>query len=101
MTPHSPKPGSPCARRRSRVVAAAGNSLALVALAGCATGQAPVVDRLSGDRVRGDADHVSVLGGRLDALPLAVLHCSRYGRAAQFDRLDGDRSVYDCLPKPQ
>ena len=76
-------------------------ALALVLLAGCASDQPPVVDRLAGARVRGDADRVSVLGGRLDALPLAVLHCARYGRSAQFDRTEGDRSVFRCLIKPQ
>ena len=70
-----------------------------VALAGCAD-QPPLVDRVSKGQVQGDASHVSVQGGRIDALPLAVIHCARYGRSAQWSHSDGDRSVYDCVARP-
>ena len=72
---------------------------AAVALAACAD-QPPLVDRVSKGQVQGDASRVSILGGRLDALPLAVIHCARYGRSAQWSHADGDRSVYDCVAKP-
>ena len=51
-------------------------------------------------RVVGDAQQVSVAAGRLDALPLAIAHCARYGRAAQWSHADGDRSVYACVHNP-
>ncbi len=69
---------------------------AAVVLAGC-SGSPPLVDHLSAGRVQGDADRVSVQGGRWEALPLAVAHCSRFGRSAQFDRLDGDHAIYRCV----
>ena len=75
--------------------------LTAMVLAGCAGENKPVVDHLSNGRIQGDADHVSVEGGRLDSLPLAVLHCSRYGRSAQFARSENGRSVYNCVVKPQ
>lgn len=68
-------------------------------LAGCA-GQAPLIDRVSRGKVLGDSSQVSVEGGRLDALPLAIAHCARYGRSAQWSHADGDRSVYDCVAHP-
>ncbi|WP_174301131.1 hypothetical protein [Caulobacter sp. S45] len=70
-----------------------------LALAGCAN-QPPLVDRVSKGQVQGDAGRVSIEGGRIDALPLAVIHCARYGRSARWSHTDGDRSVYDCVAKP-
>ena len=70
-----------------------------VMLAGCAN-QSPLVDRMSKGQVQGDANHVSIEGGRLDALPLAVMHCSRFGRSAQWSHAEDGRSVYDCVAKP-
>ncbi len=70
-----------------------------VLLTACAD-QPPLVDRVSKGQVQGDASRVSIQGGRLDALPLAVIHCARYGRSAQWSHTDGDRSVYDCVAKP-
>ena len=64
-------------------------------LVGCAT-SAPDGER----RVVGDAQQVSIAAGRLDALPLAIAHCARYGRAAQWSHSDGDHSVYTCVPNP-
>ena len=72
---------------------------AAVLLAGCAN-QPPLVDRVSKGQVLGDAGRVSIQGGRIDALPLAVIHCARYGRSAQWSHTDGDRSVYDCVARP-
>ena len=73
--------------------------LATLALTACANSP-PLVDRLSDGRVQGDADRVSVIGGRLDSLPLAVAHCARFGRSAQFSRTDGGRSVFRCVAPP-
>jgi hypothetical protein len=74
-------------------------ALASGLLAGCAD-QPPLVDRLSKGKVMGDQSQVSVEGGRLDALPLAVAHCARFGRSAEWSHADGDRSVYDCVAHP-
>lgn len=68
-------------------------------LAGCANSP-PLVDRVSRGKVEGDARRVSILGGRLDALPLAILHCAKYGKSAQWSHSDDDRSVYSCVPRP-
>ncbi len=65
-------------------------------IAGCASAP-PLVDNLPNGRVRGDANHVSVAGGRWEALPLAVAHCARFGLSAEFERLDGDRAVFKCV----
>ena len=67
-------------------------------LAGCAD-QPPLIDRVSRGRVEGDSASVSIAGGRLDALPLAIAHCARFGRSAQWSHSDGDRSVYSCVPR--
>ena len=67
-------------------------------LAGCAN-STPLVDKVSHGKVEGDASQVSIEGGRLDALPLAVAHCARYGRSAQWSHADNDRSVYNCVPR--
>lgn len=75
-------------------------ALCALVVAGCAsggTGSSPLIDHLSDGRVKGDADQVSVAGGRVDALPLAVFHCARYHRAAQFARTEGARSVFNCV----
>ncbi len=64
----------------------------LCLLTGCASGES-LSDRLAGrDRVRGDADGVAVTGfaSRVEALPLAVGHCAKFGRSAQYDRRDDD-----------
>jgi hypothetical protein len=72
--------------------------LALV-LCGCAD-SSPLIDRAAGGKLHGDADHVDIAAGRLDALPLAIAHCARYGRSAQWSHADGDHSVYDCVAHP-
>lgn len=68
-----------------------------LALAGCVTGKPGA----AGSRVVGDADHVSVEGSRWDALPLAVIHCSRFSRSAVFDHAEGGRSVFRCVANPE
>lgn len=79
-----------------RTLALAGALLAC----GCASG-AGLSDRLAGrDRVRGDAEGVRVsgMGSRLEALPLAVGHCARFGRSAQFDRRLPGGYAFRCVP---
>jgi hypothetical protein len=78
-----------------RLAAAA---LTLGMLTGCA-GQTPLIDRVSDGKVVGDAERVSILGGRLDTLPLAVAHCARFGRSAEWSHADGDRAVYTCVAR--
>ena len=74
--------------------------LLLLMLTGCAS-NVSLSDRLAGpDRVHGDADTVTVTGfsSRVEALPLAVGHCSRFGRSAQFDRKDEAGHHFLCVP---
>ena len=69
-------------------------------LAGCSTGDhagAPLVDHLSGGKVIGTAEQVSVEGDRVSALPLAVFHCARYHRSAQFMRSENGRAIFRCV----
>ena len=95
--PGSALPSVSCGRGPMRWVAVL--ALAGGVLAGCAD-QPPLIDRVSKGKVMGDASQVSVEGGRLDALPLAIAHCARYGRSAQWSHEADDRSVYDCVAKP-
>jgi hypothetical protein len=82
------------ARAKGALLAAAIVAAALAQ--GCATSP-PLVDKLPGGRVQGDAGHVSVLGARWESLPLAVAHCARFGLSAQFDHMDRDRSIFNCV----
>lgn len=71
----------------------------LLMLTGCAS-DVSLSDRLAGrDRVSGDADGVSVrMGSRVEALPLAVGHCAKSGRSAQFDRKTDDGAyLFRCV----
>ena len=69
-------------------------------LGGCASDES-FSDRLAGhDRVHGDADGVVVTGfsSRVEALPLAVGHCAKFGRSAQFDaRADDGSYRFRCV----
>ena len=74
--------------------------LCVLMLTSCASSQprgAPLIDHVGAGNVRGDAEQVSVEGGRVDALPLAVFHCAHYHRSAQFVHTDGKRSVFNCV----
>ena len=72
----------------------------VVMLTGCASGVS-LSDRLAGpDRVSGDADGVTVrgMGSRVEALPLAVGHCAKWSRSAQFDRKADDGAyMFRCV----
>jgi hypothetical protein len=72
----------------------------LLALAACGT--TSLSDKLAGpDRVRGDADAVRIYqaGSQADAFPLAIGHCARFSRSAQFDRRGEDGAyVFRCVP---
>lgn len=71
----------------------------LLMLSGCASG-AGLGGRMAGsDRVRGDAERVGVSGmdSRVEALPLAIAHCARFGRAAQFEGKGGGVHRFRCV----
>jgi hypothetical protein len=54
-----------------------------VALAGCGS----PADFLTGDRVEGNSETVTVKADSApQAAPMALSHCSHYDRATQFDR---------------
>ena len=74
--------------------------LLLLNLSGCASG-ADVLGGLLGGRVDGDSDRAAVSGadGPVDALPLAIAHCTRFGRSAQFSGREGAKVVFACVPK--
>ncbi|MBI1684055.1 hypothetical protein [Caulobacter hibisci] len=65
----------------------------LLLLAACAS----PMQILTRDRMRGDADGVTVMAmAPGDALPLAVAHCARFKKAASFARRQGGDAVFRC-----
>jgi len=83
---------------RMRAVQCGGVLLAATSLLACAS-RPSLVDVLDGDRVDGDADGVLVRGFGNDvasATPLAVAHCSRYRRSAQYAARAGDALRFRC-----
>lgn len=66
-----------------------------MALAGCGS----PVDFLTGGRVDGNADAVTVKAASApQAAPMALSHCSHYGRATQFDReIAAGEFQYRCV----
>lgn len=81
---------------RTTIRAGLGAMTLALMLSSCADAP-PMIDNLPNGRVRGDINEVSVQGGRWEALPLAVAHCARFSRSAQFVRLNGDRAVFRCV----
>ena len=76
-------------------------SALLLCLSSCAAASEGALEHLLGGRVEGDATRAAISGadGPLDALPLAIAHCTRFGRDAQFSRREGGRIVFACVPK--
>ena len=73
---------------------------ASLALTACAAGNVSLSDRVAGrSRVQGDADSVRVMqaDSRADAFPLAIGHCARFGRSAQFDSRTDGAYVFRCV----
>ena len=66
-------------------------------LAGCGS----PVDLLTGGRVEGDAEAVTVQADSApQAAPMALSHCSHYDRATRFDReLAAGVLQYRCIAK--
>ena len=74
--------------------------LASPLLAACADGGASFSDRLAGSsRVKGDGETVRVFqaDSRADAFPLAIGHCARFGRSAQYDSRGDGAYVFRCV----
>lgn len=69
-----------------------------LALGACAPGS---LSPIFGDRVRGDADQVVVKGfsDALEATPLAVAHCARFRRSAQYASRAADGLLFECRAK--
>jgi hypothetical protein len=59
----------------------------------------PGCTAMSGGRVTGDANTATVqAASAIDALPLAVVHCSSFHKAAEYDREQGKgRYRYRCV----
>jgi hypothetical protein len=66
-------------------------------VAGCGS----PADFLTGGRVEGDAESVAVKADSApQAAPMALSHCSHYGRATQFDReVAAGVFQYRCIAK--
>jgi hypothetical protein len=71
--------------------------LLLIALAACGS----PVDFLTGGRVEGDSEAVTVKAASApQAAPMALSHCSHYDRATQFDReISTGMFQYRCIAK--
>ena len=76
--------------------------LMAASVCGCAQVGGAALRRAVGDRMVGDSQSVLVRDApsRLDALPLAVAHCSRFGKAAQYASTDAAGVHFACVPKP-
>ncbi len=71
------------------------------ALGGCVGGDANIYGSLSGQRVVGNETYVTITNvwNEMDALPLAENHCSKFGKAAQYVRMEGPKAIFNCVPK--
>lgn len=73
--------------------------LGALALAGCVSPSAEV-GRVLDRRVQGDAMHAFVPGYTSDlALPFALAHCNRFGKATRFRRMEAGGALYDCVDR--
>lgn len=76
-------------------------ALSALALAGCGTAgsDANIYGSPMGQRVVGNETYVTVsnVWSEMDALPLAEKHCSQFGKAARFTRMEGHRAIFDCV----
>jgi hypothetical protein len=72
-----------------------------LALAACADAPEHAVEHVLDRHVEGGPDHAFVPGypNSLDALPFAMAHCSRFGKAARFRRLEHGGALFDCVEK--
>jgi hypothetical protein len=54
-----------------------------------------------GNRVSGNETYVIVapIADEAKALPIAEKHCAKYGRIPHFQRMEGFRAVFDCVPR--
>jgi hypothetical protein len=66
-----------------------------------AAGCGSPVDLLTGGRVKGDAQSVTVVADSApQAAPMALAHCSHYGLATRYDReLEGGVYRYLCIAR--
>ena len=77
------------------------SGLLIGALMLCAGGCVSPVAAVLGNRVTGDAEHVQVnsASSAFEGMPLAVAHCSRFGKSARYARSDGGKPIYDCVTR--
>jgi hypothetical protein len=70
-------------------------------LVACARTDTNIYGGLNGQRVVGNETYVTITNvwNEMDALPLAERHCSQYGKAVKFARMEPARAVFDCVAK--
>ena len=77
----------------------------VLTLVGCTSSQtgndAHIYPGLFGQNVSGNETYVTVSNvyNEMDALPLAEVHCAKYGKAAHFNHMEAARAIFDCVPK--
>ena len=84
-----------------RLVFLALGLLAATALAACSAvgSDANIYGSPMGQRIVGNETYVTIsnVWNEMDALPLAERHCSQFGKAARFARMEGPRAIFDCI----
>jgi hypothetical protein len=79
-------------------------TLLSIALCSCAAhNNANISHNLVGPTVVGDGSSVLVshVRNQADGQQLAEKHCKRFGKSAQFNRMEGLRAYFDCQSGPQ
>jgi hypothetical protein len=73
--------------------------VSIVWLSGCANDGQVYGMGMVGQKVQGDSKQVTVWnvwsGG--DALPLAMKHCRKFKKSADFEKMDGITAVFNCV----
>jgi hypothetical protein len=67
----------------------------------CARTDTNIYGGMVGQKAIGNETYVTITNvwNEMDALPLAERHCSQYGKAAKFARMEPARAVFDCVSK--
>ena len=74
-------------------------ALLSIVLCSCAVRHDTLIHQnLVGPTVTGNDQQVTVAHVRneMDGQRLAEKHCKRFGKSAQFNRMEGVRAIYDC-----
>lgn len=73
--------------------------LSMLALSACASDANIYRGGLFGQNIVGNKNYVSITNvwNEMDALPLAEQHCSKHGKSADFEKMEGYRAIFKCV----